>query len=395
MNLNRGRALTSIPGPSVIPDRVLAAMHRAMPNIYEGELIETGDSVFRDLPGIVGTKGKVFVPISNGHGAWEMALTNTLSRGDVVLVLGTGRFAPGWGEMAAKLGCVVETIDFGDRAPADPTRLEDCLRSDARHRIKAILVVQVDTASSVLNDIAALRAAIDAAGHPALLMVDCIASLGCVPYHMDAWDVDVTVGGSQKGLMVPPGLGLVWASERALAAHKHAELVTPYWDWTQRMDEEAFYLKFAGTAPIQHIYAMRTALDMLLEEGLENVWARHAVFADAVRAAIAAWSTEGGLSFNVLDPASRANSTTTVLTGTIDGARLRTICDRQAGLTLGRGLGDFASRAFRIGHMGHLNPPMVLGALATIESALNALGAPQGGSGVAAAAKVIGAAFDV
>lgn len=394
MNLNRGRALTSIPGPSVIPDRVLAAMHRPMPNIYEGELIETGDSVFRDLPGIAGTSGKVFVPISNGHGAWEMALTNTLCRGDAVLVLGTGRFAHGWGEMAAKLGCLVETIDFGDRASVDPNRLEDHLRSDAGHRIKAILVVQVDTASSVLNDIAALRVAIDAAGHPALLMVDCVASLGCVPYYMDAWGVDVTVGGSQKGLMVPPGLGIVWASDRALEAHKRADLVTPYWDWTGRMDETAFYLKFAGTAPVQHIYAMRTALDMLFEEGLENVWARHAVFADAVRAAIAAWSTEGGLSFNILDPASRANSTTTVLTGTIDGARLRAICDRQAGLTLGRGLGDFASRAFRIGHMGHLNPPMVLGALGTIEAALNALDAPQGGSGVAAAAKVIGAAFE-
>lgn len=394
MNLNRGRALTSIPGPSVIPDRVLAAMHRAMPNIYEGELIETGDSLFRDLPGIAGTKGKVFVPISNGHGAWEMALTNTLSRGDVVLVLGTGRFAPGWGEMAAKLGCGVETIDYGENAPADPSRLEDHLRSDAGHRIKAILVVQVDTASSVLNDIAALRAAVDAAGHPALLMVDCIASLACVPYHMDAWGVDVTVGGSQKGMMVPPGLGFVWASDKALDAHKHADLATPYWDWTKRMDDEVFYLKFAGTAPIQHIYALRAALDMLLEEGLENVWARHAVFADAVRAAVAAWSTEGGLSFNVLDPASRANSTTTVLTGAIDDPRLRKVCDGQAGLTLGRGLGDFTNRAFRIGHMGHLNPPMVLGTLATIEAALHAQDAPLGGSGVAAAAKVIGAAFN-
>lgn len=393
MNLNHGRALTSIPGPSVIPDRVLAAMHRAMPNIYEGELIETGNSVFRDLPGIAGTKGKVFVPISNGHGAWEMALTNTLSRGDVVLVLGTGRFAPGWGEMAAKLGCEVQTIDFGERAPADPTRLEDHLRADAGHRIKAILVVQIDTASSVLNDIAALRAAIDAASHPALLMADCVASLGCVPYHMDAWGVDVTVGGSQKGLMVPPGLGLVWASDKALAAHKQAGLVTPYWDWTARMDDNAFYLKFAGTAPVQHIYAMRTALDMLLEEGLENVWARHAVFADAVRAAVAAWSTEGGLSFNILDPASRANSTTTVLAGMIDEARLRTVSDRQAGLTLGRGLGDFSGHAFRIGHMGHLNPPMVLGTLGTIEALLHEQGAPMGGSGVAAAAKVIGAAF--
>ena len=394
MNLNRGRALTSIPGPSVIPDRVLNAMHRAMPNIYEGELIEVADSVFRDLPGIARTSGRVFVPISNGHGAWEMALTNTLSRGDKVLVLATGRFAPGWGEQATMLGCEVETMDFGDRAPADPDRLESRLREDANHEIKAILVVQVDTASSVWNDIAALRRAIDAAGHPALFMVDCVASLGCVPYEMDQWGVDVTVGGSQKGLMVPPGLGLVWASDKALEAHKGAGLRTPYWDWTKRMSTDAFYLKFAGTAPIQHIYAMRTALDMIHEEGLETIWARHEVFANAVRACVGAWSTQGGLAFNITDPAHRANSTTTVLTGSIDGAKLQRICNDQAGLTLGIGLGDFGDRAFRIGHMGHLNPPMVLGALATTEAALMAMEAPVAGSGVSAAAQAIAGAFD-
>lgn len=395
MLLNRGRNLTSIPGPSVIPDRVLAAMNRAMPNIYEGELIETTNSVFADLPKIARTKGRVFVPISNGHGAWEMALSNTLSRGDGVLVLGTGRFAPGWGEQAEKLHCKVDMIDFGDRAPVDLQRVEDHLRADREHAIKAILVVQVDTASSVWNDIAALRKAIDAAGHPALLMVDCVASLGCVPYEMDAWGVDVTVGGSQKGLMVPPGLGLVWASEKALEAHKSADLVTPYWDWTPRMSEEIFYLKFGGTAPIQHMYGMRAALDMMFEEGLEQIWARHEVFANAVRAAVAAWEAPGGLEFNIQDPAARANSTTTVLTGAIDGSKMREICDRQAGLTLGIGLGDFAGRAFRIGHMGHLNPPMILGALATTEAAFSAMDAPLGGSGVAAAAKVIGQAFEI
>ena len=393
MNLNRGRALTSIPGPTVIPDRVLAAMNRAMPNIYEGELIDVSDTVFRDLPKVARTKGRVFMPISNGHGAWEMALTNTLCRGDTVLILATGRFAIGWGEQAEKLGCKVETIDFGDRDPVDPSRVEDHLRADTERKIKAILVVQVDTASSVLNDIAALRAAIDSTGHPALFMVDCVASLGCVAYEMDQWGVDVTVGGSQKGLMVPPGLGLVWTGERALEAHKTADLVTPYWDWTQRMSEELFYLKFAGTAPIQHIYGMRAALDMLFEEGLENIWARHKVFADAVRACVAEWATPGGIEFNITDPAARANSTTTVLSGSIDAGKMRRICDHQAGLTLGIGLGDFIDRAFRIGHMGHLNPPMVLGALGTAEAAFSTIGAPLGGSGVAAAAKVIGAAM--
>ena len=393
MKLNQGRPLTAMPGPSVIPDRVLSAMHTSMPNIYEGALVDTSMSVFDDLPAIARTSGRAFMAISNGHGAWEMSLTNTLSRGDKVLVLGSGRFAIGWGDQAKMLGAEVEVIEAGDRNPVDPAVVEERLRADSGHEIKAILVVQVDTASGVWNDIAAIRRAINAAGHPALYMVDCIASLGCVEYLMDEWGVDITVGGSQKGLMVPPGLGLVWASDKALAAHQTANMRSPYWDWTNRMSEEAHYLRYCGTAPIQHIYAMRTALDMIAEEGLEAIWQRHSVFAGAVRAAVSAWSTPDGLDFNIVDPAHRSNSTTTVLAGTIDAARLRQICEHDAGLTLGIGLGDFSGRSFRIGHMGHLNPPMVLGTLATIEAGLNAIGAPMGGSGVAAAAKVIGDAL--
>jgi alanine-glyoxylate transaminase / serine-glyoxylate transaminase / serine-pyruvate transaminase len=393
MNLNRGRALTSIPGPSVIPDRVLAAMHVAMPNIYEGALVEKSESVFRDLPKVARTKARVFIGISNGHGAWEMALTNTLRRGDKVLVLESGRFALGWGEQAKMLGCEVEVLHARPRGPVDPAAVEKRLREDRDHEIRAVLVVQIDTASGVWNDIAAIRGAIDAAGHPALYMVDTIASLGCVPYEMDEWGVDVTVGGSQKGLMVPPGLGLVWANEHALAAHRTSDLRTPYWDWTARMAEGAHYLRYCGTAPIQHIHAMREALDMIFDEGLENVWARHRVFAGAVRAAVDAWSVEGGLEFNILDSRHRSDSTTTILTGRIDGEALRRTCDDQCGLTLGVGLGDFADRAFRIGHMGHTNPPMVLGTLATVEAGLVAMGARIGGSGVAAAAEVVAEAL--
>lgn len=393
MNLNRGRALTAMPGPSVIPDRVLAAMHQSMPNIYEGDLVDISMSNFADLPAVARTRGRAFIAISNGHGAWEMSLTNTLSRGDTVLVLESGRFAPGWGEQAHLLGCRVETLNAPERSAVDPNAVEDFLRADTGHRIKAILVVQVDTASGVLNDIAAIRRAIDAAGHPALYMVDCIASLGCESYEMDAWGVDITVGGSQKGLMVPPGLGFVWASDKALAAHAKADMRSPYWDWTARMDESLFYLNFCGTAPIQHMFALREALDMIAEEGIENVWARHRVFADAVRAAIGTWATQGGIEFNILEPSRRANSTTTILTGEIDADRLREICNTSAGLTLGIGLGDFDGRAFRIGHMGHMNPPMVLGTLATVEAGLIAMGAPIGGSGLAEAAKVVGAAL--
>lgn len=393
MNLNRGRALTSIPGPSVIPDRVLASMHIAMPNIYEGALVDLSQSVFDDLPSIARTRGHAFLSISNGHGAWEMALTNTLSRGDKVLVLNSGRFAIGWGDQAKMLGCEAEVMEFGERGPVDPQAVEDRLREDTAHEIKAVLVVQIDTASGVWNDIAAIREAIDAAGHPALYMVDTIASLGCVPYEMDEWKIDVTVGGSQKGLMVPPGLGLVWANEKAMAAHKTADMRTPYWDWSARSGEGPHYLRYCGTAPVQHIHAMRTALDMIAEEGLENIWMRHEIFARAVRAAVDAWSTDNGITFNIEDPAHRSNSTTTVLSGGIDAEAVRQICEHSAGLTLGIGLGSFGGRAFRIGHMGHLNPPMVLGTLATVEAALSAIDAPMGGSGVARASEVIAQAL--
>lgn len=393
MNLNRGRPLTSIPGPSVIPDRILSAMHRPMPNIYEGALVDLSQSVFDDLPAVARTEGQAFVAISNGHGAWEMALTNTMSRGDTVLVLASGRFAHGWGAQATMLGLEIETIDAGERGWIDPAAVEDRLRADTEHKIKGVLIVQVDTASSVWNDISAIGRAIKAANHPALYMVDCIASLGCCEYLMDDWGVDVTVGGSQKGLMVPPGLGLVWASEKAMAVHQTADLRTPYWDWTARSQQGAHYLKFCGTSPVQHVYAMREALDMIAEEGLENIWARHTVFADAVRAAVAAWASDGGLDFNIPNAEHRANSTTTVLSGDIDASRLRTICEDQSGLTLGIGLGDFEGRAFRIGHMGHLNPPMVLGTLATIEAGLSAMQAKIGASGIAAASQVVGAAL--
>jgi alanine-glyoxylate transaminase/serine-glyoxylate transaminase/serine-pyruvate transaminase len=393
MNLNCGRALTSMPGPSVMPDRVLAAMHVAMPNIYEGALVEKSESVFADLPRVARTEGRAFMAIANGHGAWEMALTNTLRRGDKVLVLESGRFAIGWGEQAKMLGCEVELLRARPRGPVDPAAVEARLRADKDHAIRAVLVVQIDTASGVWNDVAAIRRAIDAAGHPALYMVDTIASLGCVPYEMDAWGIDVTVGGSQKGLMVPPGLGLVWANQKALAAHQRSDLRTSYWDWTARMAEGAHYVRYCGTAPVQHIHAMREALDMIFEEGLEAIWARHRVFANAVRAAVEAWSVEGGLEFNIVDPAHRSDAVTTILTGRIDGETLRRICEAGAGLTLGVGLGEFADRAFRIGHMGHMNPPMVLGTLATTEAALHAMGARIGGSGVAAAAQVIAEAL--
>ena len=384
-SLRHGRSIVSIPGPSVMPERVLAAMHQSMPNIYEGDLIDVSNSLFADLPAIARTSGNAYIAICNGHGAWEMALTNTLSRGDEVLVLESGTFATNWGEMADTLGLKVRTVPGTDRDPVDPNAVEAALREDTAGKLKAVLVVQVDTATSVKNDIPAIRAAMDAAGHPALFMVDCIASLGCEAYEMDAWGIDITVAASQKGLMVPPGLGFVWASDKAMAAWQTADLRTGYWDWGPRAGVEAHYLRYCGTPPIQHVYALRTALDMLQEEGLENVWWRHEKLAQAVHAAVTAWRQGGQIEFNISAPAARSNAVTTVRTGGIDADRLRDLAEHEAGLVLGLNVADFDG-AFRIGHMGHLNPPMLLGTLGTIEATLLHLGADLPASGVAAAA---------
>lgn len=386
MNLNRGIPSLAIPGPSVMPPRVLAAMSSQMPNIYEGELVDISNDILARLPGIARTTGHPFMVISNGHGAWLMAIANTLSRGDKILVLESGRFAITWGEMAVTSGVEMEVLPGTLQGPIDPEALEARLAADTDHEIRAIMCVQTDTATSVRNDIAELRAAIDRAGHPALFMVDCIASMACEPFEMDEWGVDVTVAASQKGMMVPPGLGFCWANDKALARYEQADLKNTYVDWEARLNAEAHYELYAGTPPISHLYALKEALDIIDEEGgIEAVWNRHSILAGAVRAAVEAWAAPDGFSFNITDPAARSNAVTTVLTGSIDADQLRDVCEREAGLTLGLGIGDIGN-AFRIGHMGHLNPPALLGTLATIEAGLVAMNAPTGGSGVAAAA---------
>jgi alanine-glyoxylate transaminase/serine-glyoxylate transaminase/serine-pyruvate transaminase len=400
VHLGGGRDLVAIPGPSVVPDRVLAAMHRPMPDIYQGELLEKSDEIFEILPGIARTTtARPFITISNGHGAWEMAITNTMSKGDLVLVLESGIFAGVWGTLAKAVGVRVETLRAPARHPVDLDGLEARLDADADRNIKALLVVHSDTASSVRNDIAGVRSVLDRLDHPALLMVDCIASLGCERYEMDAWGVDVTVGASQKGLMTPPGLALVFAGERALAAHRSAELRTGYWDWTARMTEGAHYLRYAGTPPASMLFGFHEALTMILEEGLSAVWERHVVLGSAVRAAVEAWSVAGGLELNIIDPQARSNAVTTVLAGEVDVDTMRELCRTRAGLTLGVGIGFGIGLdgeplpSFRIGHMGHIDPPMILGTIGTVEATLQAIGAPIGTSGVAAAATVVGAAL--
>ncbi len=384
-DLSQGREIVAIPGPSIIPDRVLSAMHRAMPDIYEGDLTTVIDSVWAGLPKVVQTSGRVFVPIGNGHAAWEMALSNTLSRGDHVLVLNCGRFAAIWAEMAEFNGLNVEVMEAEEGFANEPSALEERLRADVDHKIAAVLTVHVDTATSVRNDVPALRQAIDAAGHPALFMVDCIASMGCERFEMDAWGVDVTIAASQKGMMTPPGLGLVWANAKALGAHESADLRTRYWDWTYRSEEGPYYLRFCGTPPVSHLFGLAEALAMMAEEGWEARWERHRVLADGVRAAVDAWSTPGGIGFIAQREDQRSDSVTSVTTGSIDAVELRRLCRQQMGVTLGLGIGSDESASFRIGHMGHVNAPAIVGVLGSIETALISMGAPLGASGVQAA----------
>ncbi|MEM9049766.1 MAG: aminotransferase class V-fold PLP-dependent enzyme [Pseudomonadota bacterium] len=396
MTLAHGRHFLSIPGPSVMPERVLSAMHRGAPNIYEGEIIALTQRVLAGLRDVARTEHAAMIYIANGHGAWEAALTNTLSRGDRVLCLATGRFARGWADMAERLGATIDVLDFGARAAVDPQAVEDALR--AQPQTRAVLVCHADTATSVRNDVPAIRAAMDAAGAEALLMSDNIASLACDAFHMDAWGVDVMVAGSQKGLMTPPGLGFVFAGPRALAARERADMVTPYWDWTPRIAADEQYRIFCGTAPTHHLYGLATALDMLAEEGLAQVWARHSLLARALHAAVETWGQGGPWALNIPDPAARSTAVTTIRAGALDVAALRQFAEAQLGVTLGIGLalgdpqaGSREAGVFRIGHMGHLNPPMLLGTLGAIETAMAALGLPYGRGALDAAAGVIAA----
>ena len=391
MTVANGRAFLSIPGPTTVPDEVLAAMHRPAVDIYTGPLIEVTTTCLADLKRLFATRGQAYIYAANGHGAWEAAVTNVLSRGDKVLVLESGRFALGWGEMAKMMGIEVEVLPGDWRRAVDPAAVEARLKQDKAGKIKAVLVVQVDTASSVVNDIAAIRKAIDAAGHGALFLVDTIASLGTMPFEMDGWGVDVAVTGSQKGLMTPPGLGFVAAGPKAMAAHKTADLRTRYWDWTEREGAE-HYQKYCGTPPEHLLFGLRKALDIIFAEGLEAVFRRHRLLAEAVRAAVETWRQGGAIDFNIAAPAERSDSVTTVLMNQDrNPGPLVTYLREKCGVTIGIGIGGLSGKAIRIAHMGHVNAPMILGTLGAIEVALIALDIPAGnGSGVAAAAAHLG-----
>ncbi len=387
ISLAQGREYLAIPGPSVMPDAVLQAMHRPSPNIYEGELIEMMPALTQDLRRVARTKHDVAIYIANGHGTWEAALSNVIAPGETVLAPASGRFTHGWAEMAKGVGAQVELLDFGTAAPWDFARIAEVLRADTEHRLKAVLAVHVDTSSSIRNDIPALRALLDELDHPALLMADCIASLGCDRFEMDAWGVDVTVTACQKGLMTPAGVGFVFFNDKAQAKRTAMPRVSQYWDWQPRANPDLFYQYFNGTAPTHHLYGLRAALDMIHAEGIEAVWSRHGTLARAVWAACEIWSEGGALSLNVADRDRRSHAVTALRLTEGRGKPLRDYAETRLGLTLGIGLGmEDVNGCFRLGHMGHVNGQMVMAMLGGMEAAMASLNISRGKGALDAAA---------
>ena len=395
MTVKRGNEFLHTPGPTNIPGRVLNAMHQPAVDFVGAEFTAISDACFAGLKPVFKTKGEIFIYSGLGHGAWEAALANTLSPGDRILVPETGNFSLAWSRMAEALGLVADHLPSDWRHAVDSNEVETRLRDDKEHAYKAVLAVHTDTATGITSDIAAVRAAMDGADHPAPLMVDTVASLAATDFRMDEWRVDVAVGAGQKGLMLPPGMSFTAVSEGALTAGHNSMMPRRYWDWRARMGPEQ-YMRFCGTPPIHMIYGLHESLQMVMEEGLERIFARHQRLAEAVRRAVAAWGEGGGIEFNALVEAERSNSVTTILVPEgCDAEELRTVCRERFRVSLGGGLSRLEGRAFRIGHMGDLNEPMVLGALAGVELGFQTCGIPYGKGGVGAAVDYLASADGV
>src|SRR5438309_4949622 len=380
--MHQGRHFLQIPGPSPVPERVLRAMDMPVIDHRSAEFGELGRTVLEGSQAIFQTRGPVIIFPSSGTGAWEAALVNTLSPGDRVLMVETGHFATLWRQMAARLGLDIEFVSGDWRHGVDPDGLAEKLAADREHRVKAVCVVHNETSTGVTPRIPEVRAAINEARHPALFMVDTISSLASIDYRHDEWKVDVTVAGSQKGLMLPPGLGFNAISDKAMAAAKTAKLTRSYWDW-QAMSETGQTEFFPYTPATNLLYGLREALKMLLdEEGLPAVFHRHSRHAEATRRAVTGW----GLEVLCADPREYSSSLTAVLVPDgYDADRLREIILESFDMSLGTGLGRMKGKIFRIGHLGHFNDLMLCGTLSGVEMGLHRAGIPHRAGGVAAA----------
>jgi alanine-glyoxylate transaminase/serine-glyoxylate transaminase/serine-pyruvate transaminase len=382
-----GRHFLQIPGPTNVPDRVLRALSAPTIDHRGPEFAALARDLLARLPEVFGTSGPVVVYPSSGTGAWEAALVNTLSPGDRVLAFETGQFATLWRALAERLGLVVEFVPGDWRHGVDPDVVAERLGADRSGAIRAVCVVHNETSTGVASRVADVRAAMDAAGHDALLLVDTISSLGSIDYRHDEWRVDVTIGCSQKGLMLPPGLGFNAVSERALQASQSGGLARAYWDWAPILEANRAGA-FPYTPPTNLLYGLREALDLLRGEGLPNVLARHARHAEATRRAVRAW----GLELVPLDDREHSASLTAVfLPDGHDADELRALILDRYDVSLGAGLGRFAGRVFRIGHLGDLNDVWLAGALAGVEMGLVGAGVPIERGGVQAAIDHLGA----
>ena len=376
-----GRHFLQIPGPTPVPDRILRAMDRAVIDHRGPDFQQLGQRVLSGIKTIFKTKGAVFIYPSSGTGAWEASLSNILSPGDRVLMYETGHFATLWKTMALKLGLKPEFIESDWRTGVDAGKIEEKLRADKAHEIKAVCLVHNETSTGVTSPVADVRKALDAVGHPALLLVDTISSLASVDYRHDEWGVDVTVAGSQKGLMLPPGLGFTGVSEKALKTAKTAKLPKSFFSWEDMQGPNASGF-FPYTPATNLLYALSEAIDMLHEEGLDRVFARHKRHAEATRRAVRAW----GLEILCRDP----NCYSPVLTAIMmpaghDADAFRKVVLEHFDMSLGSGLSKLAGKVFRIGHLGDTNDLTILGALSGVEMGLELAGVPHKKGGAQAA----------
>ena len=385
-----GHQFLHSPGPSHVPLQVMQAMSRQPMDMADPRLGECITNIEHGLRTLLQTRdARVFVYSANGHGAWEAVISNLVAPGQTVLIPGTGHFSESWAVQTEAMGGRVLRTPWVEGMPIDAAAVEQLLRDDTEHSIVALFAVHTDTASGVTSDMLALRQALDAAGHPALLVVDVVASLGAAPFAMDATGVNVVLGASQKGLMCPPGLGFAAADARAMAVCENNPQPRFYWDWRLR-DSEFSYRKFCGTPPQTLLMGLEAALELLMQEGLAQALQRHSLMAGMVHAAVARWATGQALQFFALLPECRSTSVTAIAVGPgIDPELLRSLARERFDVAIAGGLGPLGGRVFRIGHLGDVNAPMILGCLAGVEAALRVLRVPIGDGALDAAIRVL------
>lgn len=385
-----GRLFFANPGPTNIPDSVLRAMDHATVDFMGAEFIALYDEAVAGLKRLLFTEGEVFIYTGSGHAAWEATLQNLFSPGDRILMPESGYFSRTWGSMGRALGLEVEMPETDWRRGPDLDAITERLAADKSHEIKAVCVVHNETSTGVALSLPDIRAAINAANHPALFLVDTISSFGSFEFKLADWGVDAAVGGSQKGLMLPAGLAFTAVSEKALAAHTAARLPRFYFDWTKMMARR--HRSFIGTVPVSPFFGLRESIRLIESEGIENVWRRHHRLAEATRRAVSIWSGNQGVSFFCTDPARRSDSVTAVkMPEGHDGEDVRRIAYERFNVSLGAGLDPLGGQVFRIGHMGDLNEPMILGTLGVVEMALRQAKVPHARGGVDAAIDYLGA----